>query len=131
MGCSGRMPRARQSGHRPQNTTSARSMAKPDVSDGVRHGAWPTTQGTSATASHPRHTAWWWLWMMDPEYQSGYENGWKQGRMQAKLEAQQESRNRELKENADHPPPLDDGPHLVRNESPQDLRTGPAAGLQS
>ncbi|CPU66054.1 Uncharacterised protein [Mycobacteroides abscessus] len=50
-----------QSGQSPQNVTSAVSIRNPAVLLGVRHGAWPTVQSTSATAPQPRHTTWWWL----------------------------------------------------------------------
>lgn len=33
---------------------------------------------------------WLWLWMMDPEYQSGYDQGWKDGRNIARYRSQQE-----------------------------------------
>src|SRR5690606_25176260 len=52
---------AGQVGHVPQKVTSAACTAKPWVSEGVRHGAWPTTHSTSWTAPHTVHTRWWWL----------------------------------------------------------------------
>ena len=41
---------------RPQNVTSALAIANPAVFDGVRQGAWPTAQSTSAIAPQLVHT---------------------------------------------------------------------------
>ena len=52
---------ATHSGHRPQYTTSASSISKPESSAAVRHGVSPTAQSTSAVRPHVRQSRWWWL----------------------------------------------------------------------
>src|SRR5699024_6612599 len=62
---------AAQAAQIPWKSTSAARIRIPPSSEGVRHGAWPTTQETSSTAPHRTHITWWWLSPVRVSYRAG------------------------------------------------------------